>query len=103
MESVTQALNIKIEALQEQAEWMQKLITKLRNQVKEKDEKIQQIVSLKANESGDLEIFKNQLEDSVKSNVEQLQELLQEKEFELDIQKADNLFLREKLGEKMNN
>ena len=96
--STEAALQIKISALQEQAEWMEKMITKMRAQIKEKDDKISHLLTSKM--TPDMEQWKANMEEQWNKQIEQLQETIQEKEFEVEVQKADNQFLREKFVQK---
>jgi hypothetical protein len=78
---------------------MEKLITKMRAQAKEKDEKIALLLTGKV--TSEMELWKASLEEQYSKQIEQLQDVIQEKEFEVEVQKADNQFLREKFADKI--
>src|SRR5690348_10507193 len=79
---------------------MEKLITKLRAQAKEKDEKISTLLTGKI--TSEMEQWKASMEEQWTRQIEELKDVIQEKEFEVEVQKADNQFLREKFAVQKN-
>jgi len=98
LERINEALNIKVEALQQQAEWRDKQIAKLQREIKEKDEKFQALLNTQLSQVNkeQLDKFKAALKDQFEKEVEWLRSTIQEKENQLEVQKAENRLLNEK-------
>jgi len=93
---VNEALNIKIEALQQQAEWREKQSNKLKAELKDKEDKLKEFLNNKMHEAP-MEQLKLLLINQYAHQIESLQEELKEKQFEVEIHKSDNRLLCEKL------
>jgi len=100
-DSIINALKLKLEAVEEQSEWRNKQLEKLKKELKDRNEKIEallaiKIAELKKDDMEALKVLAIQNDQQVKK-MDELKDTLQEKEFEIEIQKADNQFLREKI------
>jgi len=102
VERINEALSIKVEALQQQAEWRDKQIAKLQREIKEKDEKFQAWLNtqLSSVNKEQLDKFKSALKDQFEKEVEWLRSSIQEKDNQLEVQKAENRLLKERLDKK---
>jgi len=102
VERVNEALSIKVEALQQQAEWRDKQIAKLQREIKEKDEKFQALLSTQLSTANKEQIdkFKTALKEQFEKEVEWLRTTIQERDNQLEVQKAENRVLKERLDQK---
>jgi len=96
---INEALTIKIEALQQQAEWRDKQSTKLKMELKERDDRIKELLSSKISDikSDQLEQLKILLIKQYSEQMEKLQDEIKDKQFEVDIYRADTQLITEKL------
>jgi len=99
LEKINEALFIKIEALQQQSEWREKQLNKLKIEVKDRDDRIKELLSLKLAElkNDSLEKLKLQLMKQYSEQLEKVQEELKEKEMQVEVHRADSRLLCEKL------
>jgi len=99
LKKINQALTIKLEAAEQQDSWKDKQIAKMKQELKERDSKIEALMHVKLTEakSPELEAFKKSIEEKYTKQIQDLEDLIKEKDFELDLIKADNALLSEKL------
>jgi hypothetical protein len=99
---VTKALTLKIETLQKQAEWKERIIEKMKMEIIEKDRKISSLLTMKLPDSlnEQFSIFKQELVRQSMEEVEKLKDIIQDKDFQLELARADVQILGEKLSDK---
>eukprot|EP01117_Protostelium_nocturnum_P010797 TRINITY_DN3893_c0_g1_i3.p1 TRINITY_DN3893_c0_g1~~TRINITY_DN3893_c0_g1_i3.p1 ORF type:complete len:931 (+),score=376.43 TRINITY_DN3893_c0_g1_i3:105-2897(+) len=98
-QKMNQELDTKIQVLQEQEDWRDKQIAKLKQELKEKDQKIEALLNgkLAGSDKSYLDEFKSFLSKQYEKTIEDLKEELLEKDTQIQMQRADNNIMAEKI------